>query len=78
MELSPEEYDAYWRASIRIAAGLLVAFFGLRLTSPLRTHPAVGASAFGIVLLAVLVVAGTFIATLGLARVVRTAVDAET
>ncbi|ELY82699.1 hypothetical protein [Natrinema pallidum] len=78
MELSPEEYGAYWRGSIRIAAGLLVAFFGLRLTSPLRTHPEVGASALGVVLLALLVVAGTFVATLGLARVVRTAVDAET
>lgn len=77
MELSPEEYGAYWRASIRVSAGLLVVFFGLRLTSPLRSHPEIGASALGVVLLVMLVLAGTFIAVLGLARVVRTAVDAE-
>ncbi|PCR92527.1 hypothetical protein [Natrinema ejinorense] len=77
MELSPEEYGAYWRASIRVAAGVLVIFFGLRLTSPLRTHPEVGASALGVVLFVLLVLVGTFLATLGFARVVRTAVDAE-
>ncbi|SER25815.1 hypothetical protein [Natrinema salaciae] len=78
MELSPEEYGTYWRASIRVAAGILVIFFGLRLTSPLRTHPEVGASALGIVLLVMLVFVGSFLAMLGVARVVRTAVDAET
>lgn len=77
MELSPEEYGAYWRASIRVAAGALVTFFGARLTAPLRTHPEVGASALGVVLLVLLVLVGTFLATLGVARVVRTAVDAE-
>ena len=78
MELSPEEYGAYWRASIRVAAGVLVVFFGLRLTSPLRTHPEVGASALGVVMLVMLALVGTFLAVLGVARVVRTAVDAET
>ncbi|OLZ39574.1 hypothetical protein A6E15_00605 [Natrinema saccharevitans] len=78
MELSPEEYGAYWRASIRVAAGALVIFFGTRLTAPLRTHPEVGASALGVVLFVLLVLVGTFLATLGVARVVRTAVDAET
>ncbi|SEW16826.1 hypothetical protein [Natrinema salifodinae] len=78
MELSPEEYGAYWRASIRVAAGGLVAFFGIRLTAALRTHPEIGASALGVILLIVLVLVGTFVAMLGLARVVRTAVDAET
>jgi len=78
MKLSPEEYGAYWRASIRVAAGILVLFFGLRLTSPLRTHPEVGASALGVILLVLLALAGTFLAILGVARVVRTAVDVET
>ncbi|WP_226004471.1 hypothetical protein [Natrinema salinisoli] len=78
MELSPEEYGAYWRASIRVAAGVLVFFFGLRLTLPLRNHPEVGASALGVVLFGLLVLVGTFVATLGVARIVRTAVDAET
>ncbi|QLK27705.1 hypothetical protein HYG81_08910 [Natrinema zhouii] len=78
MELSPEEYGAYWRASIRVAAGVLVCFFGLRFTAPLRTHPEAGASVLGVVLLVLLVLAGTYVAMLGVARVVRTAVDAET
>lgn len=78
MELSPEEYGAYWRASTRVAAGLLVVVFGFRLTSPLRSHPEVGASALGVVVLLLLAFVGTFLATLGLARVVRTAVDVET
>jgi NhaP-type Na+/H+ or K+/H+ antiporter len=78
MDLSPAEYGAYWRASIRVAAGVLVGFFGVRLTSPLRTHPEVGASALGVVLLVALAFVGSFVAMLGVARVVRTAVDAET
>ncbi|MFB1064740.1 hypothetical protein [Natrinema sp. H-ect4] len=78
MDLSPDEYGAYWRASIRVAAGVLVCFFGLRLTSPLRTHPEAGASILGVILLVLLVLVGTYVAMLGVARVVRTAVDAET
>lgn len=78
MELSPDEYGAYWRGSIRVAAGVLVIFFGVRLTSALRTHPEAGASALGVVVLVLLVFVGSFLAMLGFARVVRTAVDAET
>ena len=77
MELSPEEYGAYWGGSIRIAAGVLVAVFGYQFASPLLSHPEFGATALGVVLLAGLVLAGTFVAVLGLARVIRTAVDAE-
>lgn len=77
MELSPEEYGAYWRASIRVAAGVLVVFLGYRVAAPLLAHPDAGAVGLGVFLFVALVFAGTFVAMLGLARVVRTAVDAE-
>lgn len=77
MDLSPEEYGAYWGASIRVAAGVLVAFFGYRLAGPLLAHPEFGATALGIVLFVGVALAGSFLAVLGFARAVRTAVDAE-
>lgn len=77
MELSPEEYGAYWRASIFVAAGVLVVSFGRRVVDPLLAHPEFGATALGAVLFAALTVAGAYLVVLGLARAVRTAVDAE-
>ncbi|MFC4542713.1 hypothetical protein ACFO5R_12355 [Halosolutus amylolyticus] len=78
MELSPEEYGAYWRASIRVAAGILVVFLSYRfLVAGLLAYGNAGAIALGVFLFAALVAAGTFVAMLGVARVVRTAVDAE-
>ncbi|WIV66775.1 hypothetical protein [Natrialbaceae archaeon AArc-T1-2] len=77
MNLSPEEYGAYWGASIRVAVGVLVVFFGYRLADPLLSHPEAGATILGIVLTVGIVLAGSFITVLGIARVVRTAVDAE-
>ncbi|WP_049921851.1 hypothetical protein [Halopiger djelfimassiliensis] len=78
MELSPEEYGAYWRASIYIAAGVLIVVLGYRfVVSLLFSYPNIGATAFGAFLFAALVFIGTFAAMLGVARVVRTAVDAE-
>lgn len=77
MELSPEEYGAYWRASIRVTAGVLVIVFGYGLATPLFSHPDVGATALGVFLFAGIVMAGSFLTVLGIARVVRTAVDAE-
>ncbi|QSX00245.1 hypothetical protein [Haloterrigena alkaliphila] len=77
MELSPEEYGAYWRASIRVAAGVIIVTLGSRLASPLLSGPTVGAIGLGVVLLILLILAGTYVAMLGVARVVRTAVDAE-
>ena len=76
MELSPEEYGAYWRASIRVAAGIAIITLGARLVDPLLAGP-VGAMGLGVFLLVVLILAGSFVAMLGVARVVRTAVDAE-
>ncbi|TYT62082.1 hypothetical protein [Natrialba swarupiae] len=78
MELSPEEYGAYWRASIRIAGGFLVVYLSYRFVlTHLLSHPDVAPVLMGIFLFAVIVFAGTFLAMLGVARVVRTAVDAE-
>ncbi|SFB79396.1 hypothetical protein SAMN05444422_10245 [Halobiforma haloterrestris] len=77
MELSPEEYGAYWRASIRVAGGALILFLAVRLTAPLLSHPNPGAVGLGIFLLVALFFVGSFAAMLGVARVVRTAVDAE-
>lgn len=77
MELSPEEYGTYWAGSIRIAAGILVILGGYRLASPLLGVPELGARVLGIFLLIGIVLAGTYIAVLGVARVVRTAIDVE-
>ncbi|RQG89285.1 hypothetical protein EA462_11900 [Natrarchaeobius halalkaliphilus] len=78
MELSPEEYGAYWRASIRVAAGLVfVSLCYWFVVSPLLGHSDVGAVLMGIAMFGAVVFVGTFAAMLGLARVVRIAVDAE-
>ena len=77
MELSPEEYGAYWRASLLLSAGVLVGYLGYRVAAPLLTHSEAGATLFGLFLLVALIVAGSYLATLGIARTIRTAVDAE-
>ena len=77
MDLSPEEYGAYWGASIRIAVGVLVVVFGYRFVGQFLDHSEVGATALGAFLLSGVVLVGVFVAVLGLARVVRAAVDAE-
>lgn len=77
MELSPEEYGTYWGASIRVAAGVLVVIFGYRFVGQFLAFDSVGPTALGVFLLAGIVLVGTFLAMLGLARAVRAAVDAE-
>ena len=77
MELSPEEYGRYWRASFRISAGLLVFFVATLISRPLLAEPALPAQLLGVFLLIALVVAGTYLVVLGFARTVRIAVDAE-
>lgn len=78
MELSPEEYGAYWRASIYVAAGVLLVFLSYRFViAELFSFDNVGALAIGVFLFAALTFAGVFVAMLGVARVVRTAIDAE-
>lgn len=77
MELSPEEYGAYWGASLRISAGVLVVFFGHRFLAPFIDHPEVGATALGVTIFGLLVVVGCFLAAIGVARIVRTAMGAQ-
>ena len=78
MELSPEEYGAYWRASIYVAAGIVLVVLSYRfVVDMLFSFGNAGAFIVGIGLFVALTFAGTFAAMLGVARVVRTAVDAE-
>ncbi|GAB3022804.1 hypothetical protein [Natronobiforma cellulositropha] len=77
MDLSPEEYGAYWRASLRIAAGVLVVVFGRRLPDALLALSEVGPIVLGIVFYVGIVLVSVYLIVLGLARVIRTAVDAE-
>ncbi|WP_254864587.1 hypothetical protein [Halovivax gelatinilyticus] len=77
MNLEPEEYGAYWGASIRIAIGFLVVSFGTWFAGQFLSQGPFGARALGAFLLAGFVLVGTFVAVLGFARVVRTAVGAE-
>lgn len=77
MDLSPEEYGRYWRGSLRIAGGVLIGIAGYRFVGPLVAHSQTGATLLGWTILALTVVVGTFLAVLGIARVVRTAVREE-
>lgn len=77
MELSPEEYGAYWQAAIRIAIGVLALYFGYWFATPLLEYEALGARGLGLVLFVGITFVGCFVVTLGLARVVRTAIRAE-
>ncbi|WP_247730512.1 hypothetical protein [Halovivax limisalsi] len=77
MNLDPEEYSAYWRASIRIAAGLLLVTFGTWFAGQFLGQGGTGPTALGAFLYAGVTLVGTYVAVLGLARVIRTAVAAE-
>ncbi|MCU4751785.1 hypothetical protein OB919_07285 [Halobacteria archaeon AArc-curdl1] len=77
MDISPEEYGAYWQSSLRIAAGVLVIGFGDWFGSFFFEQSALGAVGLGLVIYVGLIVVGCFLITLGGARAVRTAVGAE-
>lgn len=77
MDLSAEEYGRYWQGAIRIAAGALLIGVGHQVLQPLLGHPRIGPTLFGAAVFALFVLAGTFVAVLGLARVIRTAVRVE-
>ncbi|AGB38239.1 hypothetical protein [Natronococcus occultus] len=78
MELSPEEYGAYWRASIYVAAGVVLVVLSYRFViSTLFAQSEGGPIAVGVFLFGAVTFVGCVVAMLGIARVVRTAVDAE-
>lgn len=77
MKLSPEEYGAYWSASMRVAAGVVLIVFVYRFVDPFLGQDNVGAVGIGLFLLAGTILLGSFLAMLGVARVVRTAVEVE-
>lgn len=77
MEHTAEDYAAYWRGAVRIAAGALFAWVGATIAAPFLTLDSVGPTAIGFLLFAGVTVVGTYAAVLGLAIVIRTAVAAE-
>lgn len=77
MRLSPEEYGAYWAGAIRIAAGVVLVILVYRAIGTFLNHPEVLAQVFGWALLILAILAGAFLVSLGVARIVRGAVAAE-
>ena len=75
MELSPEEYGRYWSASLRMSAGVVVIWVGHRFLSPFIDHPEFGATAMGTAIFLLVVFVGVFLVALGLARIVRIAIE---
>ena len=77
MEHTAEDYGAYWSGTVRIAAGVLFVWLGSGLVSPFLGHGGVGPMAVGAIILGGLTLVGTYVAVLGFAVVIRTAVAAE-
>lgn len=77
MEHTAEEYGDYWSGSVRIAAGVLLVWLGSGLVGPFVEHGRLGPTAVGAFIVGGSTLVGTYLATLGLARVIRTAVAAE-
>ncbi len=75
MELSPEEYGEYWRASLLVSAGVLIGFFGSRFAEPFLSHSTAGARILGGLLFVGIVIAASYLVVLGFARVIRTALE---
>lgn len=76
MDHTPEEYGEYWAGAVRIAGGCFLVVVGYRALVPFFEHAAAGATIFGYFVFALVVLAGAFAATLGLAKVIKTAVNA--
>ncbi|ELZ11046.1 hypothetical protein C479_09553 [Halovivax asiaticus JCM 14624] len=77
MEHTAEEYGDYWEGAVRIAIGVLLAWVGRTAAGPFLALDGLGPTAVGFVVFAGTALAGTYVAVLGLARVIRTAVAAE-
>lgn len=77
MELTPEEYGIYWAGAVRLATGVLVVILVWAAMADLIAHPDLPARALGWVIVGLAVLVGSFVATLGVARVVRGAIRQE-
>lgn len=77
MELTPEEYGIYWAGAVRLAAGVLVVLIVRAAMADLLVHPDLPARALGWMIVGLAVLVGSFVATLGVARVVRGALRHE-
>lgn len=75
MDHAPEEYGAYWGGAIRIAGGVVLLVVSYRWLTPFFDHPEFGATAFGYFVFVLTALAGCFAAVLGLAIVIKTAVQ---
>lgn len=75
MEHTPEEYGQYWGGAIRIAAGVLIVILAYRWLVPFFDHPTTGATLFGYFVFGLAALAGTYAAVLGLAVVIKAAVQ---
>ncbi len=73
MDRSPEEYGAYWRASLRITAGALLAVGGYQFVGPLLRDPGLGTTLFGWLLFLLFLTVGSYFGVLGLARTIELA-----
>ncbi|MFC3959741.1 hypothetical protein [Halovivax cerinus] len=77
MEHTAEAYGEYWGGAVRIAVGGLLTWIGRTVAGPFLALDGLGPTAVGFAVFAGMLVVGTYVAVLGLARVIRTAVAAE-
>ncbi len=75
MELSPEEYGEYWRASLLVSAGVLIGLFGFRFAGQFLEFSAIGPRLLGGVLYIGIVIVASYLVVLGFARVIRVALE---
>lgn len=74
MRHEPPEYNNYWLGSLRISAGLILVIATYGLVRSFLFHPSFGAQVLGWAVLFLTIVAASFLCTLGLAVVIKTAI----